>query len=245
MGLRRSLLADLALLLLAVVVVVATAFVALRDVGTTPATDALVPAPSAPAAAPSAAAAGAVQALFIGAELVSPGAAGDLGSVVGPQLGWQVTTNGVPGSGYVGGPADQSYVERVPRLLQGQRPDVVVLSSGQADGEAVDGRRFGGNVQFVVAAVRTAAPDAEVVLVGPVAASPDAFAGQREILMQVAARYGVVFVDPIGSGYLRDVPDALGPDGLPTQAGYAELGRRLAADLRRVLPVRLVPGTSS
>ena len=239
MRISRSLLADAALLLLAATVVVAAAAVVVRDPAPERTGDARGSLSSsdlgtAPSPAPEV-----VRALFIGSDLVA-GPGENLATVVGEELGWDVTVSGVPGAGFVAGPPGETLFERVPRLLPGTRADAVVVLASAADGEALDGRVFGGRVQFVVSSLRRALPRAQIVLVGPVAAAPDAFALQREILTQVAARYGAVFVDPTGRRYAA-APGLLGPEGLPTPAGYQSLGSSLASDLRRVLPAPLVP----
>ena len=140
-------------------------------------------------------------------------------------LDWSTTAQVLAGSGYNTGA--QTYADLVPALAAASTADVVVILSSTAASEEADPRRLGGNAQFVVAAVRDALPDSRIVLVGPTGDDPQAFTGQRTILTGVAARFGAVFVDPIGGGYTPD-----------------DLAVRLAADLRKVLPPTLVPTPS-
>lgn len=117
---------------------------------------------------------------------------------------------------------------------------VVVVVSSAVAAEELDPRRLGGNAQAVVGAVRTALPEAQIVLVGPLEDGPV----QRDVLSQTAAQFGAAYVDPAGRRYLPDRSDLVGTDGLPTAAGAVEVARRLAADLRRVLPRTLLPPPS-
>jgi hypothetical protein len=237
---RRSLLRDLALLLLAVVTAAAATYVITRQPGADgPAsTDRARPSTAASpvAASPQPAR---LRALFVGGDSLVGSA---LPAAVGAQLGWDVEVDAVAGSGYVGGPAAQTFPVRLPTALRRARPDVVVIVSSGAPEEETDGRRFGGNVQFVVGAVRTAQPEAEVLLVGPLLTGTEAAPLQRQVLTQVAARFGAVFVDPSGRGYLAGRSGLVDAQGAPTPAGVLEVARRLAEELRRVLPVTLLAG---
>jgi len=233
----RSTLANVGLVML-VVVVGAGAFTVLTrtpEVASTPDVAEPFPSPT-PTPSPSPTRA-AVRALFIGADEVA--APAGLAQATAAELGWQVTANGVPGTGFASGPPGQSYVDRVPRVLESASADVVVIAAGRADA-AADGPRLGGNAQFVAAAVRDALPRARIILVGPVGVTPEAFQAQREVLTAVAARFGAFFVDPVGGRYLFEGP-LVDANGLPNAAGYQEFGRRLAGDLRRVLPRPLLP----
>ena len=226
----RSLLRDLALLLLALVTLAAAAYVLTRDPGAPVRADAAAPV----APGPQTTSEPAARALLVGAE-------GDLAlaEALEEELGWQVTPSVVAGSGFIAG-GDQSYVARVPELLQRAQADVVVLSTGTAEGEAVDLRRLGANVAFVLNAVREALPQARVVLVGPIATQ--SYGETRGHLATVAARWGAFLVDPIGRGYPTADPALLEPDGTLGLRGRQEVARLLTTDLARVLPVDLLPG---
>lgn len=233
----RDRLRDIALLLLAVVTVVGAAYVVTRS----PAPDRVVVPTRPQVAAPTRTATPVerVQAIFLGSEVLQTG----LAEATAAALDWDAAVSAVAGTGYVTGDQGQTYADRAEAALNGSEPDVVVVVSSSADAEQVDGRVLGGNAQRLLAAVRVQAPQAEVVLVGPLAAGPDGSTLQRDVLTQVAARFGAVFVDPAGRGYLGR-SGLVGPDGSLTPDGVQAVATRLAADLRRVLPVTLVPSAA-
>lgn len=236
MRLPRPLLRDLALVLLALVTVAAAGYVLTRS----PAASRLAGPGVRPAVSPEPTP-GAVQALFLGSDaLLSPDGPG-LAQRLGGELGWDVQVSAVAGTGFTTGSQGQRYVDRVPALLRGSQPDVVVIVASAAATEEADGRRLGGNAQFVLGAIRTARPEADVVLVGPISAAPDAAVAQRVILTGTAARFGAFLVDPVGGGYLAGRPELLTPTGALTSQGAALVADRLASDLRRVLPATIVP----
>ena len=151
------------------------------------------------------------------------------------ELGWRVDAAVLDGAGYVTAGQGGTYADLVPAAVTASNADVVLILSSTAPTEEADPRRLGGNAQFVVAAVRDALPGSRTVLVGPLSADPEAFLVQRDMLTGVAARFGAVFVDPVGGRYLGD------PTASPAPDAAAAVAARLAADLRRVLPATLVP----
>ena len=241
MKIDRPLLRDAALLLLAVLTVAAAGYVLTRSPET--AQGERLAAPAQPLSTPERTVQR-VRALFVGGDLLAEASPDGLAAATASALGWDASVNAAPGTGYLTGPAGQAFPDRVAAAARGSGADVVVLVSSAADAAGTDGLRFGGSVQAAVGAVRTALPDAQVVLVGPIAAAPDAAPLQREVLTQVAARFGAVFVDPTGRGYLEGRPDLVRADGTLEPAGVQEVARRLAADLRRVLPSTLVPSAA-
>lgn len=234
-----SLLRDVALVLLAVATVAAAAYLLLRDPARTAVPGERVTALAQPSAQPSVPPSAPVQALFVGGDLLA-GESG-LADLIAQELDWDVTVDAVPGTGYVTGEDGQAYGERTLNALQAGAPQVVVLLSSTAEAELADPPIFGGTVQRLIAGVRRAAPDVRIVLVGPVLPDTDDAPRQREVLTQVAARFGAFFLDPTGRGYVEDRPDLLTEDGSLTAEGAEIVARRVAADLRVVLPPTLVP----
>lgn len=222
---------DVALVLLFVLTVGAAFYVVTRTPGGIPVAEG-TPAPS-----PSAT--GQPRALFLGGDALlepSPG----LPQLVAQALGWRVQVAAEPGSGFVSGdPA--ALPARVEAAMFNAQADVVVLVASTAAAEEGDGLVLGGNVQFVVGAVRAALPEAEVVLVGPLTRAPDGAPLQRQVLTQVAARFGAFFVDVSGRGYLAAQPGLVEGESQLTPAGVQEAARGLAVELRRVLPALLLP----
>lgn len=229
----RPLLRDAGLVLLALLVTGATAYVLLRQPG--PRRIAPPPPPQA-AATPTV---GATPEPVVTALFMGTGSSVEAADEIGAALSWRMRSVTVPG-GFVAGEGRATYAAQVPAAVRSAAEDVVLLAASPADGDPQDGAAFGGAVQSVVFAVRQAVPDARIVLLAPVSPDADAFPRQREVLRAVAARYGAFFVDPVGAGYLVGRPELLGADDDPTPAGDAELARRLAADLARVLPPKQV-----
>lgn len=222
MRLPGSWLRDALLVLLAAATVAGAGYVVTRTPDA-PGAEQLSPRPSpSPSPTPTVAP---IRALVLGPDAGTQVLADQLAA----ELGWRVQAAVLEGAGYVTAARAGTYADLVPAAVAGATADVVLVLSSTAATEEADPRRLGGNAQFVVAAVRDALPDSRIVLVGPASADPEAFLVQRDILTGVAARFGAVFVDPTGSGYLDASP---APDALAV---------RLAADLRQVLPPTLVP----
>lgn len=151
-----------------------------------------------------------------------------------------MTVDAAPGTGFVTGPADQQLQDRAAGASAAAPYEVVVVAASTADGTPPDGQVYGGNVAAAVAAVRTALPEAEIVLLGPAGTEPGGLELQRDLLSAVAARFGAYFVDPVGRQWLVGKPALVAGD-VPNDAGYAEMARRLAADLAVTFPATLLP----
>lgn len=245
MTFERSLLRDLALLLLAVVTVAAATYVLTRRPhAAAPAADRLAVASAQPTPSPERTPErDPVTALFLGGDLLLSPPQADVARLTAEQLGWEATVAAAPGAGYVTGPAGGTLADRVPEAVADADADVVVLVSTASETGEADPPRFAGNVQFVVNAVGDALPEARVVVIGPIAPDPAALRLHRQVLTDVAGRFGAFFVDPTGRRYVGSEPGLLAPDGTLTPAGAQEVARRLAADLRIVLPSTLVPSS--
>ena len=241
MNVGRFMLRDVALVLLAVATVAAAAYALTRSSPAPVSSNVGPAAPSlqrTPEPEPDD-----VRALFLGGDVLlgEPG----LAELVADRLGWDATVDAAAGTGYVTGEPGRLYRDRLPAALEGQEPDVVVVASSSVPSDADDGRLFGGNVQLVVATIRNALPDARIVLLGPVAADPEANALQREVLAAVAGRFGAFFVDPTGRGYVADRPELVNADGSLTAEGAQVVADRLAAELQRVLPTTVLPSPTA
>lgn len=149
------------------------------------------------------------------------------------QLGCEAVADAEPGTGYIIGPEGRRFAERLERGALDA--DVVLIMSTVDPAEEADGAMLGGNIQRAVSATRKPLPEAAVVLVAPLAPGEDVAELQRQVLTQAAARFGAYYVDAIGRGYVTDDPAQLTPEQVE------QVGRRLAADLRVVLPADLLP----
>ena len=115
---------------------------------------------------------------------------------------------------------------------------VVVISGSRDDGPGVAD-------QVAVAArdlfERTGevAPEAELVVVGPIWPEEVAPAGarnNRDVIRERAEAVGARFVDPLEEGWLVDEPGLLGDDGVyPTDEGHAHLADLLEPVVRDAL----------
>jgi lysophospholipase L1-like esterase len=161
--------------------------------------------------------------------------------LVGKPLGWQVTVEGVGGTGYVNvGPhAEGTYLQRLPRL-QGRRFDLVVLQGSSNDRDTAY-PVLQDAVTRTVAAVHAEFGGAAVVLLGP--ATPYGKPDPTRVLAQCvlagyAAAHYLSFIDPIGESWFVDGDGdryANPANGHPSNAGYRHMATRFEADARVLL----------
>lgn len=154
--------------------------------------------------------------------------------VAARRLGWEVTADGVGGTGYVNsGPRPGStYGERLARTDLASYA-VVVVEGGHNDWRA-DAGLVAERVREVVALVRDRAPDAELVLIG--AYDPPGVrlrTAVDRVVAEVADELDVAFASPIAQGWSEGLPPRfLSGDRLhPSTWGYGVLGERLALAL--------------
>lgn len=161
--------------------------------------------------------------------------------LVGKPLGWQVTVNGVGGTGYVnaGPQAQGTYLQRLAGL-QGRSFDLVVLQGGSNDRDTAY-PALRDTVTRTVDAVRTQFPSAPVVILGP--STPYGKSDGTRILMQCvlagyAAQQGVPFLDPIAEDWFVDGDGdryANPANGHPSNAGYRHISARFQKDVHVLL----------
>lgn len=155
-------------------------------------------------------------------------------------LGWDVTVDGVGGSGYLatGNHGEGSYLTRLARAAPGPF-DLVLLQGGSNDEHRPVDR-----LEPAVAATVTAAskryPGARVALMGPVAVfgvvTPEK-AAVHGVLERYAAASGLAFVDPIDEGWFvrgdaKTMVDRA--TGHPDNAGYGRIRDRFVIDATRL-----------
>lgn len=145
----------------------------------------------------------------------------------------------VTGSGYTKTGPDASaggstFVQRAEQVSATSR--VVVFIGGLND-------RTSSSLALIKAATaayadaRTAAPDARIVVVGPIwpTATPPADVTQERTTLRSAAKVaGATWVDPISGGWLQS-PDRWTSAGVPSAAGQRELGSRMTTVLTAAL----------
>jgi lysophospholipase L1-like esterase len=142
------------------------------------------------------------------------------------------------GSGYaMRGPNDVTFADDL-RAVLSPDDDVVVLFGGSND-VTEPPETLSAAVSSTLATVRTSAPNAKIIVVGPVSAGPDPPAEVltvRDILRDQAASAGATFVDPIADRWFAANPELIGADGIhPTDQGHVYISERLLPFLRSAL----------
>jgi acyl-CoA thioesterase-1 len=149
-------------------------------------------------------------------------------------LGWSPpVVEAESGTGYVAeGPDTARYEARLAAVVEAA-PDVVVVQGSTND--------VGYPVGDVLAAasslygrLATELPEAEVVVVGPLAAPAVDDAGLRAVrdaLAEAADAAGVFFIDPVAEGWLWPADGWFADVLHPNDAGYGQMAERLALAL--------------
>jgi lysophospholipase L1-like esterase len=157
---------------------------------------------------------------------------------VGAPLSWQVTVDGVGGSGYVNPGPTGTYNTRLWR-----RPadayDLVVLQGGSNDarGQYPNGEIAGG-VNQAIRTVQRHFPHARLIIMG--ATTPYGAAGRDRVLIngitkRYASTYSLPYVDPAGEAWFdRTVGKAYTDPatGHPNNAGYQLMADRFVQDVK-------------
>jgi acyl-CoA thioesterase-1 len=209
---------------------------------------------AAPATTPHATAGeGRVRALFFGDSLMEGvGARPEepiMARTAARELGWDVTVDAGPGTGYVnGGKHGRTYLKRLSRRGVLSTPYDVVLIEGGTNDLRADPAVMRTRTTQTVRYVRRRLPHATIVLMG--AFNPDSrrYDARRalvdRVISQVATEQSVPYFSPI-SGRWTDGqgPRFLSPDGLhPSSYGYGVMAGKLVAALRGVRPVAPLAG---
>ncbi|MEO3761525.1 SGNH/GDSL hydrolase family protein [Mycobacterium sp. B14F4] len=139
----------------------------------------------------------------------------------------QVVRDNAEGSGYVAaGAYNQTYLDAVKVLVKSDTSAVVIFGSRFDMYAAPDAVRSAATETYGV--VREAAPDAVLVVVGPVwpgAAAPLELLRTRDMVRDASTEAGAVFIDPIEQGWFADDPGKLmAPDNIhPSDAGHERI----------------------
>lgn len=160
---------------------------------------------------------------------------------VGAALNWQVTVDGVGGTGYVAtGPRHQGdYLTRLAAAPAG--PFDLVVLQGSSNDQHIPAARLQRAVEQMVSATRRRYPTAQLMMLAPVAiyggANPER-AAVGAVLADYAAAQGLPIVDPIREGWFApgSGPTYANPvNGHPNNAGYARIADLFAADAKRIV----------
>ncbi|MFT4229656.1 MAG: SGNH/GDSL hydrolase family protein [Microbacterium sp.] len=162
--------------------------------------------------------------------------------VLGRTLGWDVTVDGVRGSGYLRPGLDGgSFGERIAALDPALRPDLVIVQGSIND----RGRYPQGYRAAVTGAwdrLSEIFPEAHVVIVGP---APHVLPVEEKTalidadLAELARARGWTYISPIAQEWItaanyHAVIDTGEGKNHPSTAGHAYLAARLADDIRRL-----------
>ena len=142
------------------------------------------------------------------------------------------------GAGYVVAGADGRTIPELADEVDLTDADLVVVFGSRNDGagiaddvaQAADG---------LFDRIREAAPEAELLVIGPAWFSEPVPAGtrnNRDVIRDAAESAGAAFVDPLEEGWLVDRSDLLTGTGNPNQAGHTSLAGLIEPAVRELLP---------
>jgi lysophospholipase L1-like esterase len=142
----------------------------------------------------------------------------------------------IPGSGYVNGGSARSFAQMVPVVVTPTTRLVVLFGSRNDAGL----RRVDQGVTHTIDAIRSIAPGAEILVVGPPwvdGAPPVPMKVNRDYVATAARQADVRFVDPLAEGWFAGPePGLIDVDGVhPTDAGHAYIADRIHPHVRDVL----------
>lgn len=144
------------------------------------------------------------------------------------------------GSGYIT-PGDDGtvFADQIPVMVRPDDQLVVIFGSRSESDTSTE--EFQAGVRRTLDAARAAAPNAKIIVIGPVWTEPDppksALQSRDVVQTEAGLTGGATFVDPIAEGWFRDHPELIGSDGVhPTDAGHAYMADKItpliAAQLR-------------
>ncbi|UWX97969.1 SGNH/GDSL hydrolase family protein [Arthrobacter zhaoxinii] len=136
-----------------------------------------------------------------------------------------------PGSGYLArGTTDLVFREAATLRLR-PTADVVLVFGSRNDGRQDDTTMYDA-AQSLYSDIQNIAPEAKVVVVGPVwvdADVPDFISANNEAMARAASDGNVVYIDALAEGWFAGSEDGLiGADGIhPTDEGHAYLASKI------------------
>ncbi|MCQ2001736.1 SGNH/GDSL hydrolase family protein [Arthrobacter zhaoxinii] len=144
-----------------------------------------------------------------------------------------------PGSGYLArGTTDLVFREAATLRLR-PTADVVLVFGSRNDGRQDDNTMYDA-AQSLYSDIQNIAPDAKVVVVGPVwvdADVPDFISANNDAMARAASDEDVVYIDALAEGWFAGSEDGLiGTDGIhPTDEGHAYLASKILPLLEDVI----------
>ena len=144
-----------------------------------------------------------------------------------------------PGAGYLTrGASGLDYRQTAAQGLR-RTADVVVVFGSRNDGRQTDEAMYGA-AKSLYSAIHETAPQARIVVFGPVWAggkAPDFMAANNAAMARAAAEEGVQYVDTQADGWFTGTSaDLIGADGVhPTDEGHAYLAEKILPVLEKLL----------
>lgn len=154
-------------------------------------------------------------------------------TVICADRGWAEYNPSVNGLGFVN---NRGRGGDLPALIVAQEPDIVFVTMGLNDNFAYDvaGTRIRDQIEADFTLLTTELPDARLIVVEPfwyTDVRPDSVEVVIAWVRDAAARFGADWIGG-ASHWIEGHPEWMAPDGLhPNDAGYAEMARRMDAEL--------------
>jgi hypothetical protein len=167
--------------------------------------------------------------------------------VLGDLTGWDVTVDGVRGSGYLKPGIDgPTFGERIAALDPDLDPDLIILQGSINDRLLYPEMDYAAAVNAAWDSLVALYPDAQVLILGPAPHRLPVHEGTVAIdrdLATLAATRNWWYISPLREAWITDANflDVIDTSEIaanhPSTAGHAYLADRLAADLERIVVV--------
>ena len=150
----------------------------------------------------------------------------------------QVEVTAEVGAGYVTAGTEGQTLPDLAEQVDLDGADVVVVFGSRNDGPGI-ADEVARAADGLFDQVRGAAPDAELLVIGPPWFAGDVPAGvrnNRDVIRAAAESAGATFVDPLTEGWFADRSDLLTDAGNPDESGQIHLADLIGPEVRGLLP---------
>ncbi|GAA4856526.1 hypothetical protein GCM10023201_58650 [Actinomycetospora corticicola] len=157
-------------------------------------------------------------------------------SIVGGPRNWTITPTAVGGTGYVATiPGTRPYASAQLGTALAAAPRLVIVEGSRNDAGTAPAR-VGSEATALYREIRSRAPQARLVVIGPVWSDGNAPAPVltvRDAVRTAALAAGAQWVDPVADGWFARPTGLIGADRIhPTDAGHRLMAERIDAALR-------------
>ncbi|QKS21008.1 SGNH/GDSL hydrolase family protein [Curtobacterium sp. Csp1] len=163
---------------------------------------------------------------------------------IAQKLDWRADVDGVGDTGYVttSSKGGDTFVDRASKIPADAK--YVVVMGGVNDSKNYDANpaAFTAAVDTTFDKIRSAAPEAKLIVVGPFwpyDPSAPGVVAMDSIVKQAASSHDATFIDALKAGWMKDpsVADNMLPDNLhPNQKGYDALAGFVSAAIAEAVP---------